>query len=80
VHRLLFSFLCARAAGPSWHGRVIRVSDWYTHRRSILQEPFQLNDVRTLECLIALDRGQQPLRIGQRVRVTITTVATKPAA
>jgi hypothetical protein len=55
---------------------VIRVSDWYTHRRSILQEPFQLNDVRTLEWLIALDPGQQPLRIGQRVRVTITTVAT----
>jgi multidrug resistance efflux pump len=68
------------AAGPIWHGQVIRVSDWYTHRRSILQEPFQLNDVRTLECLIALDRGPQPLRIGQRVRVTITTVATKPAA
>jgi multidrug resistance efflux pump len=65
------------ADGPIWHGRVLRVSDWYTHRRSILQEPFQLNDVRTLECLIALDPGRQPLRIGQRVRVTITTVATK---
>jgi multidrug resistance efflux pump len=59
------------ADGPNWHGRVLRVSDWYTHRRSILQEPFQLNDVRTLECLIALDPGQPPLRIGQRVRVTI---------
>ena len=65
------------ADGPIWHGRVLRVSDWYTHRRSILQEPLQLNDVRTLECLVALDPGQQSLRIGQRVRVTITTVATK---
>jgi hypothetical protein len=65
------------ADGPIWHGRVFRVSDWYTRRRSILQEPLQLNDVRTLECLVALDPGQQPLRIGQRVRVTITTVATK---
>jgi multidrug resistance efflux pump len=59
------------AGGPTWHGQVLRVSDWYTQRRSILHEPFQLNDVRTLECLIALVPGQPPLRIGQRVRVTI---------
>jgi multidrug resistance efflux pump len=59
--------------GPAWHGRVARVSDWYTHRRSILQEPLQLNDVRTLECLIALDPGQPRPRIGQRVLVTIRT-------
>ena len=59
------------ADGATWNGQVLRVSDWYTHRRSILEEPLQLNDVRTLECLIALDPGQPPLRIGQRVRVTI---------
>ena len=58
-------------AGLTWHGQVYRVSDWYTHRRSILQEPLQLNDVRTLECLIAVDSGQPPLRIGQRVLVTL---------
>jgi multidrug resistance efflux pump len=58
-------------AGTTWRGRVLRLSDWYTHRRSILQEPLQLNDVRTLECLITLDPGQRPLRIGQRVRVKI---------
>jgi multidrug resistance efflux pump len=57
--------------GPRWRGKVLRVSDWYTHRRSILQEPFQFNDVRTLECLVTLDPGQPPLKIGQRVRVTI---------
>jgi multidrug resistance efflux pump len=57
-----------------WHGKVWRISDWYTHRRSILQEPLQSNDVRTLECLIKLDPptpNQKPLRIGQRVRVLI---------
>ncbi len=54
-----------------WRGRVIALSDWYTQRRSVLQEPLQVNDVRTLECLIALDPGQPPLRIGQRVRVLI---------
>ncbi len=52
-------------------GRVASMSDWYTHRRSILQEPLQANDVRTLECLITLDPKQPPLRIGQRVRVLI---------
>jgi multidrug resistance efflux pump len=55
----------------AWRGRVTGLSDWYTRRRSILQEPMQFNDVRTLECIIALDPDQQPLRIGQRVRVLI---------
>ena len=42
---------------------------------SIVQEPEHFNDVRTLECLVALDPGQAHLRIGQRVRVTITVPA-----
>jgi multidrug resistance efflux pump len=59
-----------RGAGPRRRGRVIRVSDWFTQRRSVLREPLQVNDVRTLECLIALEPGES-LRIGQRVRVLI---------
>ena len=58
-------------SGATWHGRITRVSDWYTHRRSILMEPLQMNDVRTLECIVTLDPDQPPLRIGQRVRVTL---------
>jgi multidrug resistance efflux pump len=58
-------------AGGTWKGKVNRISDWYTQRRSVSLEPSQFNDVRTLECLIALDPGQPPLRIGQRVRVTL---------
>jgi HlyD family secretion protein len=58
----------------SWTGKVTRLSDWYTHRRSILMEPLQYNDVRTLECIIELPPGQAPLRIGQRVRVMIGSV------
>ncbi len=58
------------SAGPGWKGKVTRVSDWYTARRSILQEPLQFNDVRTLECIVELDPGQQAPKIGQRVRVT----------
>jgi multidrug resistance efflux pump len=55
----------------TWAGKVLRVSDWYTRRRSILREPLERNDVRTLECLIALDPGQPPVRVGQRMRATI---------
>jgi multidrug resistance efflux pump len=60
----------ATSAG-SWTGKVTRLSDWYTHRRSVLLEPLQYNDVRTLECIIELNPGQAPLRIGQRVRVML---------
>jgi multidrug resistance efflux pump len=59
-------------SGKTWRGRVMRLSDWYTQRRLVAEEQLQLKDVRTLECLIALDPGQAPLRIGQRVRVTIS--------
>jgi multidrug resistance efflux pump len=58
----------------SWTGKVVRLSDWYTQRRSVLIEPLQYNDVRTLECIIELAPGQAPLRIGQRVRVMIGSV------
>jgi multidrug resistance efflux pump len=60
------------ATALRWTGRVRRLSDWYTHRRSIIQEPFQFNDVRTLECLVDITGpGPGPLRIGQRMRVII---------
>jgi multidrug resistance efflux pump len=51
------------------HGKVVSISRWYTQRRSALFDPLQLNDVRTLECIIKLDSTVQDLRIGQRVRV-----------
>jgi multidrug resistance efflux pump len=57
--------------GAIRRGRVRRLSDWYSHRRSIWQDPMQNNDVRTLECLIDVDPGQWSLRIGQRVLVQI---------
>jgi multidrug resistance efflux pump len=58
--------------GGDWRGKVMRISDWFTHRRSILMEPLQFNDVRTLEVIIRFDpEPKTPLRIGQRVRVTM---------
>lgn len=53
-------------------GTVKRTADWIAPKRSMLDEPFMRNDVRTLECSIALDSGHPPYRIGQRVRVVIT--------
>jgi HlyD family secretion protein len=55
----------------TWRGRVGRVAGWYSQRRTILHDPSQLSDVRTLECLIVLDTGQPRLRLGQDVRVFI---------
>jgi multidrug resistance efflux pump len=58
-------------SSDTWHGKVVRLAEWYTARRQALPDPFTLNDVRTLECLIELEPGQTPPRIGQRVRVTL---------
>jgi multidrug resistance efflux pump len=59
-------------SGTSWKGQVSEVSDWMAPRRSILPDPSQRFDTRTLECIITLDPGQPPLRIGQRVRVALS--------
>ncbi len=57
--------------GRVWQGKVERIANWVTQRRSVLHEPHEFTDVRTVEVLITLDSGQPPLRIGQRVRVRI---------
>jgi multidrug resistance efflux pump len=63
--------------GATWTGKVEVLSRWYAQRRSVLLEPGQLNDARTLEAIVRLDPVQPteparlPLRIGQRVRVVV---------
>lgn len=59
------------ASDITWRGQVVRVSDWYSQRRSLWPDPTQRQDVRTLECLVQLEPGHPPLRIGQRMRLTI---------
>jgi HlyD family secretion protein len=54
----------------SCNGKVVRVSNWFTQRRAVFNEPSQLRDARTVECLISLDPNTD-LRVGQRVRVRI---------
>ncbi|HEY7423586.1 MAG TPA: HlyD family efflux transporter periplasmic adaptor subunit [Gemmataceae bacterium] len=61
-------------AGANWRGKVRRVADWYERRRPDTEDPSAYTDVRTVECLISIDPGQPPLRIGQRMRVMIGLV------
>jgi multidrug resistance efflux pump len=53
-------------------GHIVRLSDWYLPRRTLSLDPTRPTAGRTLECLVTLDPGHAPVRIGQRVRVTAT--------
>jgi multidrug resistance efflux pump len=57
--------------GATWQGKVLRIADSYRQRRPNPSEPAQLNDVRTLEVLVALESGPVAPRLGQRVRLRI---------
>lgn len=61
-------------SGASWRGKVERIAGWYEKRRPTTQDPSAFTDVRTVECLITLEPGQPPLRLGQRMRVMIGRV------
>ncbi|HZV04366.1 MAG TPA: HlyD family efflux transporter periplasmic adaptor subunit [Gemmataceae bacterium] len=61
-------------SGVSWRGKVQRVAGWYEHHRPATQDPAAFTDVRTVECLLSIDPGQPPLRLGQRMRVMIGRV------
>ena len=58
--------------GPIWKGKVKSIAGWYSNKNQI-REPFMMNDQRILSCVVELNPEQQspPLRIGQRVRVSI---------
>jgi HlyD family secretion protein len=55
----------------SWNGRLVRVSDWYSDRPTIPRRMARFTDIPTVECVIELDPGQPPLRIGQRMTVLL---------
>jgi multidrug resistance efflux pump len=59
-------------AAGKWTGHVQTVADMYAPQRTVLQgDPNQYSDVRTMPCVIDLDPDQPPLKINQRVLVTI---------
>jgi HlyD family secretion protein len=55
----------------SWNGRVIRISDWCSDSPVIPRRMARFTDIPTVECVVALDAGQQPPRIGQRMTVRL---------
>jgi HlyD family secretion protein len=59
--------------GPTWKGKVRYLSYWFAEKRHRIIEPFMLNDVRTLECVVEVLQEDPILRIGQRVKVKIKT-------
>jgi multidrug resistance efflux pump len=54
-------------------GRTAEVSDWFLPRRQFDARPTGINTGLSLECVIDLQEGHAPLRLGQRVRVRILT-------
>jgi multidrug resistance efflux pump len=55
----------------SWSGHVVRVSDWYSDRPTIPRRMARFTDIPTVECVVALEPGHPPLRIGQRMTVLL---------
>jgi HlyD family secretion protein len=55
----------------TWKGRLVRIAPWYRQGRSLLQQPPRYRDVATVECMVELEAGGPPLRLGQRMVVTI---------
>jgi multidrug resistance efflux pump len=53
----------------SWKGRVTRVGDWYSDSPPMPRRMERFTDMPTLDCVISLDPGHPPLRIGQRMTV-----------
>ncbi len=60
-----------RADGPSYPGKIKSMSRWVAQRRTLILDPGEINDVRTIECLVELQTNIDELYIGQRMRVRI---------
>lgn len=60
----------SRLDSPKWTGKVKSVSKWVAQRRTMILEPGEINDVRTLEAVVEPD-DDKGLVIGQRMRITI---------
>lgn len=60
----------SRMDSPTWKGKVTSVSRWVAQRRTLVLEPGEINDVRTLEAVVEPD-DDKGLVIGQRMRITI---------
>ncbi len=64
----------------TWEGQVTRIGDWYADSPTIPRRMARFTDIPTVECLIALNPGHPPLRIGQRMTVLLGRAATTSEA
>jgi HlyD family secretion protein len=64
--------------GGVWHGTVLQLANWYSKRRTIMEDAAALTDVPTVELLVSIQPNGSPPRIGQRVRVHIETAEPIP--
>lgn len=60
-----------QTGGPVYKGRLASMAKWVAMRRMMLLDPGELNDVRTVECVIEFDPPTEDFWIGQRVRVRL---------
>jgi len=60
-----------RPDAPVAKGRIKQVSRWVASRRTHVLEPGEINDVRTVECVVEFDGRAEQFWIGQRMRVKI---------
>ena len=60
-----------RIDGKTWPGRVRSVAGWVATRRTVVLDPGEVNDVRTVECVVEFDPPATDLWIGQQMRVRI---------
>lgn len=60
----------SRPDSPKWAGRVKSIAGWVAQKRSLILDPGEINDVRTVEGVVELD-SEDGLVIGQRMRVRI---------
>ncbi|MFO0822877.1 MAG: HlyD family efflux transporter periplasmic adaptor subunit [Gemmataceae bacterium] len=61
----------ARSDSPKWQGTMLRVGRIVTRKRSLLLEPGEINDVRTIECVISIEGDTKDLLVGQKMRVRL---------
>lgn len=61
-----------RPDAPTWPGHVASVSRWVAMRRTLVFDPGEVNDIRTVECVVEFDPPVPELWLGQRVRVRVS--------
>jgi multidrug resistance efflux pump len=60
----------SRGNSPKWTGKIRSIAGYVAQKRSLILDPGEINDVRTVECLVDLE-SEEGLVVGQRMRARI---------